>query len=105
MPAKLDLGDLVRSGELTLGPEEDPEDKASRRRIEGRAAFIDHCKDVAIFVALYLFVILMVLISLYFLVIAQSVSPENQKWFQTILTALLSGSVSFSDVDLEQSKS
>ena len=96
MPAKLDVGELVRRGELAIGlDEEDPDSKASRLRIEGRAAVIDHCKDVAIFVALYLFLIMMVLVSLYYLIIAQSVPQENQRFYQAILTAVLSGSVSF----------
>jgi hypothetical protein len=95
MPTRLDVGDLVRRGEIALGFEEHPNEMAVRLRQESRATLIDHCKDVAIFVALYLFLITMVLICIYFLLIASSVSPETLRWSQSILTAILSGSVSF----------
>ena len=96
MPAKLYLGDVVRRGDIAIElVEDDPEDKAARRQIESRAAIADLSKDVATFAALYVFLIIMVLISLYLLLIAQSVPPETQRWSQSMLTAILSGGVSF----------
>jgi len=88
---------VILSGvaKLRLDLKKHPNEMAARLRQESGAALIDHCKDVAIFVALYFFLIIMVLICIYFLIIAPSVPPETQRWSQSMLPAILSGSVSF----------
>ena len=50
MPAdKLDIGAVVNAGQLTVTPEEHPDDRAARLRKEERASFIEECKGVAVF--------------------------------------------------------
>jgi replication initiation and membrane attachment protein DnaB len=56
---------------------------------------IKDCQDIAVFTALYLFLIGMVAICVYFILFAAAVSPETQRWSQSLLAAILSGTVSF----------
>lgn len=95
MPNQLNLDGVVARGDVTLGREELPEERAVRLKHENRAANIKHCEDVAIFVALYLFLILMVLVCLYFLLFSKAATPETQRWSESLLAAILSGTVSF----------
>lgn len=95
MPTQLNLEGVVPRADVTLTREEHPDERAARLKQENRAAIIDSCKDVAIFVALYLFLIGMVIICLYFVVFAKAVPAETQRWSQSLLAAILSGTVSF----------
>ena len=79
MPNQVNLDGVVPRGDLTLGREELPDERAARLRQESRAAIIEHCKDVAIFAALYVFLIVMVTICLYFILLAKTVPPETQR--------------------------
>jgi hypothetical protein len=95
MPNQVNLDGVVPRGDVTLGREEHPDERTVRLRQEIRAAIIDHCKDVAIFAALYIFLIVMVVVCLYFILFAKAVPPETQRWSQSLLAAILSGTVSF----------
>jgi uncharacterized membrane protein len=95
MPNQLNLDGVVARGDVTLGREEHPDERAARLKQENRAAIIESCKDVAIFAALYVFLIVMVAICLYFILFAKTVTPETQRWSQSLLAAILSGTVSF----------
>jgi hypothetical protein len=95
MPTQLNLEGVVPRADVTLTREEHPEEMAARLRQEERAAKIANGKDIAIFVALYLFLIAMVAICIYFILFAKAVPPDTQRWSQTILAGILSGTVSF----------
>jgi hypothetical protein len=95
MPTQLNLEGVVPRADVTLTREEHPEERVARLKQENRVAIIENCKDVAIFAALYLFLIGMVVICLYFLLFAKAVPPETQRWSQSLLAAILSGTVSF----------
>jgi hypothetical protein len=95
MPTQINLDGVVPRGELTLEREEHPEERTARLKQENRAAIIENCKDVAIFAALYLFLIGMVGICLYFGFFATGVSPETLRLSQSGLAVILSGTVSF----------
>lgn len=95
MPNQVNLDRVVPRGELTLGREELPEEVTARLKEENRAAIIGHCKDVAIFAALYLFLIAVVIVCFYLNLWASNVTPETLRWSQALLTAVLSGTVSF----------
>src|SRR5437016_1757230 len=94
-PTQISVDGVVPRGELTLTREEHPDERAARLRQEDRAARIKNCEDVAIFTALYLFLVGMVVVCLYFGVFASGVPPETQRWSQSLLAAILSGTVSF----------
>jgi hypothetical protein len=93
MPNQINLDGVVPRGELTLGREEYREEMAARLTEENRAAII--VQDVAVFAALYLFLIGLVIICVYFNLIASGVPPETLRWSQSLLAAVLSGTVSF----------
>jgi hypothetical protein len=95
MPNQLNLDGVVPRGELTLTRDEHPEERKARLKNEYRAAIIKDFQDVAVFAALYLFLVIMVLVCLYENLFASAVSPETQRWSQSILAAILSGTVSF----------
>jgi hypothetical protein len=95
MPTQLNLEGVVPRADVTLTREEHPDERAARLKQENRAAIIDNCKDVAIFAALYLFLIGIVALCLYFILFATAVPPETQRWSQSLLAAILSGTVSF----------
>jgi predicted permease len=46
-------------------------------------------------VALYLFLVGMVGVCVYFILFASTVPPETQRWSQSLLAAIMSGTVSF----------
>ena len=89
MPNQLNLDGVVPRGELMLTREEHPEERTARLRNEVRAAIIKDCQDVAVFAALYLFLIGMVGICVYFILFAAAVPPETQRWSQSLLAAIL----------------
>jgi hypothetical protein len=95
MPNQLNLQGVVPRDDVTLTREEYPEERIARLKQENRVAIIENCKDVAIFAALYFFLIGMVAICLYFILVASAVPAETQRWSQSLLAAILSGTVSF----------
>jgi hypothetical protein len=95
MPNQVNLDGVVPRGDVTLGREEHPDERAARLTQENRAAIIENCKDVAIFAALYSFTIVMVAVCLYLILFADAVSSATQRWAQSLLAAILSGAVSF----------
>jgi hypothetical protein len=86
---------IVPRADVTLTREEHPEERAARLKQEHWAVMIANGKDIAIFTALYLFLIAMVAICIYFILFAKAVPPETQRWLQSLLAAILSGTVSF----------
>jgi hypothetical protein len=95
MPTQLSLEGLVPRADVTLTREEYPEERAARLKQENWAVIIANGKDIAIFAALYLFLMAMVAICIYFVLFAKAVPPETQRWSQSLLAAILSGTVSF----------
>ena len=95
MPTQLSLEEVVPRADVTLTREEHPEERAARLKQENWAVIIANGKDIAIFAALYLFLIGMVAICIYFILFASAVPPETQRWSQSLLAAILSGTVSF----------
>ena len=106
MPTQINLDGVVPRGELALAREEHPDERAARLKKEanettarlkqeGRAALIKDCQDVASFTVLYLFLIGMVVICVYLILFSATVPPETQRWSQSLLAAILSGTVSF----------
>jgi hypothetical protein len=95
MPTQINLDGVVPRGELTLARDEHPDERAARLKQEDRAAIKKLCEDVAIFAALYLFLVGMVGVCVYFILFASAVPPETQRWSQSLLAAIMSGTVSF----------
>jgi hypothetical protein len=83
------------AGEVSITPEEHPEQRATRLKTEARQSLIEDCKGVAVFVILLLAIIAVGLIAAYEGLWDHDASPETKRWGMTMLSALVSGGVSF----------
>lgn len=83
--------DLVRR----LKPDEHDDERQARLRAEGRAALLDDIKGFVLFIVLLGVLLGVGSLCLHLIFFRGDSSPETQRWAQTILAALVSGSVSF----------
>ena len=91
---KPDLSRLL-VGDVSLRPEEHPEDRAARLRAEQRAALIEDGKGIAIFVVLLPGAVSIALLSGYEAFFDPGASADTKRWSQTVLSSLMTGAVSF----------
>jgi len=91
---QLDLSGSLQ-GQVSITPDEHPDDRAARIRKEDRAAFIEDCKGVAVFGALLVSIIIVGMISAYEAIFDANASADTRRWAQTVLSSLVTGSVSF----------
>jgi hypothetical protein len=75
--------------------EEHPDERAARLQNERRAAIIEDCKGIVIFAAPLLFTMIIASASLYMTLLSTNLPPETQRWYQSVLAAILSGGVAF----------
>lgn len=86
-------GDL--QGQVTLTPEEHPDDRAARLRTEARRELIHDCKEAILFGLLSCGVVLVGVVAAYEGVWDMNTAPETKRWAQTVLSALMTGGISF----------
>ena len=91
---RLDLSGSL-AGQVSVRPEEHPDERAARLKAEARQSLIEDCKGVAVFVVLLMTVIAVGLVAAYEGLLDASASPDSKRWGQTILTVLASGGISF----------
>src|SRR4051812_43472323 len=75
---------LGRTGQLSVTPEEYPEERAARVLSEKRAALIEDCKGVAVFAVLLMGIIALGCLSTYEGFFDASASIDTKRWSQTI---------------------
>jgi hypothetical protein len=92
-PSQIDIAASLK-GQVTVTPEEHPDERAARLRNAGRRSVIEDWKGVAVFVVLLVSIISIGILAAYEGFFAGA-SPEAQKWGQTVLTALATGGISF----------
>ncbi len=95
MAGKIDLEELSKWGDVSISPAESPEEQAVRLRAEARAALLQHIKEMVTFSAVFLLLTGVTAVCIYSILFDKMASAETQKWAQTALTVLVSGSVSF----------
>jgi hypothetical protein len=93
-PNKIDVAGSLR-GQISVTPDEHPDDRAARLRAEQRAALIENGKGVAVFAVLLLALVGLGLLAVYEGVFDATASAETRHWAQTILAALVTGAISF----------
>lgn len=92
----IDLGAVLPPGSrVTVEPGEHDADRAARIRQEERAAFIKDCREVAVFAVVLLFVVAIASVCGYVVFASSTAGPDQVKFAQTILTALISGGTGF----------
>jgi hypothetical protein len=91
---QIDLAPLLR-GQVSVKPEEHPEERTARLRAEHRSALIEDCKGIAVFAVLLAGMIGIGGISAYEGFFDAAATADTKRWSQTILSALMTGSVSF----------
>jgi hypothetical protein len=91
----LDLGAVVKSGQVTVTPEEHPDDRAARLRREERASIIEEYKGIVVFAVILCGIMSIAALSAYKGLLDPTASPETQRWGQGILTVVMSSAISF----------
>jgi hypothetical protein len=86
-------GDL--QGQVSLSPEEHPDDRAVRLRTEARRSLIHDWMEVVVFAVVLLAIVAVGAAAAYEGLWDANASPETRHWGQTILSAVMSGGVSF----------
>lgn len=86
-------GDL--QGQVSLTPEEHPDDRAARLKTEARRDVIHDCKEMVIFAVLMAAIVAVGVIAAYEGVWDTTASPDTKRWGQTILSAVVAGGISF----------
>jgi hypothetical protein len=96
MPAdEINVNATVLNGEISVKPEEHPADRALRLKTEHRQTVISDFQNVAIFVTLLLGIILVGGLAGYEGVVDPAASSDTKRWGQTVLSAILTGGISF----------
>jgi len=93
-PDKIDLSGSLK-GQVSVKPEEHPDERGARLRAERRAALIEDCKGVAVFAVLLVGIVAIGVLSAYEGFFDASAPPDARRWAQTVLAALMTGAVSF----------
>jgi len=93
-PDQIDLSGSLK-GQVSVKPEEHPEDRTARLRTEQRGALIEDCKGIAVFAALLVGIVAIGILSAYEGFFDAMAPPDTKRWSQTILSALMTGAVSF----------
>ncbi len=93
-PSQIDLRTVLRPiASLTL--EEHERDRESRIKVEERQIFIEDCKGVAVFSVIVLGIVAVATLCAYVAVFDSTAPVDTKKWAQTLLLALVTGSLSF----------
>jgi hypothetical protein len=87
------LGEL--QGQVSLSPEEHADDRAARLRSETRRDLIRDCTDVVVFAVLMVAIVAVGIIAAYEGFWDVGASPDTKRWSQTILSAVMTGGISF----------
>jgi hypothetical protein len=93
-PDQIDLSGSLK-GQVSVRPEEHPDERNARLRSEQRAALIEDCKSVAVFVVLLASAIAIGVMAAYEGFFDSSASADAKRWSQTTLSALMAGAISF----------
>jgi len=82
-------------GQVSVKPEEHPEERLARLRSEQRGAAIEDYKGVAVFTVLLLGITGVGMLSAYEGFFDATASADTRRWSQTVLSSLMTGAVSF----------
>ena len=82
-------------GQVSLTPEEHPEDKAVRLKTASRRDLLHDVTEFIVFLVLLAAIIAVGSAAAYEGLWNLSASPETKRWEQTILSAVMSGGISF----------
>jgi hypothetical protein len=93
-PDQIDVSGSLK-GQVSVTPEEHPEERAARLRAEQRGALIEDCKGVAVFVMLLAGIVAIGILSAHQGFLDPNASADTRRWAQTVLSALVTGGISF----------
>jgi hypothetical protein len=93
-PDRIDLRGSLQ-GQVSVKPDEHPEERTARLRAEQRGALIEDCKGIAVFVVLLWGIVAIGMLSAYEGFFDSAASPDAKRWSQTVLAALMAGGISF----------
>ena len=82
-------------GQVSLTPEENLADRTARLKTEARRDLIHDCKDGIVFAVLLAAIVTVGVIAAYEGFWDVNANPETKRWGQTILSAVMTGGISF----------
>ena len=89
------LREALSNGGVSITPDENPEDRAHRHRIESRQACISDAKEIATFCVILLALVAIGGFAAYRGLISPTSDSATQHWCQNVLTAVVTGGISF----------
>jgi len=96
MTSRVDIGELAKNADYVLKSQEHPDDRSARLVMEARRRMLDDWKDFTIFLCVVFFFVAVTGLSLWLLIVQRStLSPETQKWAETIIFSMVSGSITY----------
>ncbi len=93
-PNQVDITGQLK-GQVTVTPEEHPDERVVRLRREERQGFIEQNKGIAVFVVVLIAVIIIGVGAGYELLFDSTASAETKKLAQTVISGLFFGSMGF----------
>jgi hypothetical protein len=93
-PDQIDVNALLR-GQVSVRPEEHPDERLARLRAEERSYQIEDYKGVAVFIVLLTGMTAIGILCIYASFFDSTASADTKQWSQTVLSSLLTGAVSF----------
>jgi hypothetical protein len=91
---QIDLSGSLK-GQVSVTPEEHPDERANRLLAERRSALIEDCKGIAVFAVLLLGIVGIAVLAAYETFFDAIASADTRRWSQTVLSAVVAGGVSF----------
>lgn len=95
MPQELDVNVMLARASIAIDPEETPDERVARLKREGREHAVEMVKSFVVFVVVVAALLGMGAFCAYKGLFDPTASAETQRWAQTTLSALFTGSVSF----------
>ena len=95
MPGEIRIDDALRRASISIEPEENPEKRTERLRRERAEARFELVKRYVLFFVFVVALALVGAISAYEATVDVTATPETKRWAQTVLSALLTGALSF----------
>jgi hypothetical protein len=93
-PNLIDIAGSLQ-GQVTVTPEEHPDERALRIATARRQGVIEDCKGIAVFAVLLVAIVAIGSLAAYEGVFDSGASVDTRKWAQTLLVAVLTGGISF----------
>jgi hypothetical protein len=91
----IDLNAAIRQNEVSIVPPEHPDDRALRLKMSDRASWIDDIQRLTTFFVLLIGLAVLASAAAYEAILNNNAAPDTKHWCETVLSAVVSGGISF----------